>query len=177
MKNTPIYCRGRLFLVAGLSIGTAAILLVGGCSKAMAPSFRAVGVREIQQSNERSIIEFSIEASNPNKEPIPLRQIHYAVELDGVEVFRGVRSPEITLHTYSSQMFTLPAVIPMDALSGNGEVSYALLGSAQYIPPGRLAEVLFDAELKVPEVSMNLTGTINTGSSDDASSAPDAESE
>jgi len=150
-----------------LLLGAMTLVLGSGCSKAIAPTFRAVGVREISKSNDRSIIEFSIEAINPNKEPIPLRQIHYRVELDGVEVYSGVRSPETTLHTYSSSIFELPAVIPMGALAGKGEVSYALLGSVEYVPPGRLAEVLFDAELKVPEVSINLTGTINTGASKD----------
>ncbi len=146
---------GALMLSSGI--------VLSGCTKAQAPMFRAVGVREIERSNERSVIEFSIEAANPNKEPIPLRQVHYTVELDGVEVFSGVRSPEITLHMYSSHIFTLPAVLPVEAINSSGEVSYALTGTVQYIPPGRLAEVLFDAELKVPEANLELSGTIDMG--------------
>jgi len=145
-------------------------LLVGGCSKAIAPSFLAVGVRELEVSNERSIIEFTIEATNPNKEPIPLRQIRYRVEIDGVELYSGVRSPETTLNTFATQTFTLPAVLPASTMSGTGEVGYALIGSAQYIPPGRLAEVLFDAEVKVPEVEFALSGTINTTGKGDSAS-------
>lgn len=144
-----------------LGAGAIASMLLGGCSKALPPTFSAVGVREVESSNDRSVIEFMIEATNPNSEPIPLRQIHYTVELDGVEVFVGVRSPETTLHTYSSYVFKLPAVLPLGALSGTGEVGYSLMGTAQYIPPGRLSEVLFDAEVKVPEAAIDLSGTIN----------------
>lgn len=141
-------------------------LFIGGCNKAIPPIFHAVGVREVMQDNDRSVIEFSIEAINPNKEPIPLRNVKYTVELDGVEVFSGIRSPETTLHTYSTHTFILPAVLPLGALSGSGEVPYSLVGTVQYIPPGRLSEVLFDAELKVPEAILDLSGTINTGSGD-----------
>ena len=140
-----------------------ATVFLGGCNKALAPTFAAVGVREIEHNSDRSVIEFLVEATNPNKEPIPLRQITYTVMLDGVEVFSGVRSPETTLHTYSSHVFALPAVLPMGAIAGSGEVSYTLHGFAKYIPPGRLSEVLFDAEVKVPEAIIELSGTINTG--------------
>lgn len=138
--------------------------LLGGCSKALPPTFRAVGVREVGQENDRSVIEFLVEATNPNKEPIPMRQIAYRVELDGVEVFSGVRNPETTLHTYSSHVFVLPAVLPLGAMSDSSEINYAILGSALYIPPGRLAEVLFDAEVKVPEAIIELSGTIDLSS-------------
>jgi Late embryogenesis abundant protein len=144
-----------------LALGFTASL--GGCNKAIAPTFKAMGVREIEHENDRSVIEFSIEATNPNKEPIPLRRVYYAVELDGVEVYSGMRSPQTTLHTYSSHLFTLPAVIPGDLLSNAGEVEYRLIGRVEYIPPGRLSEVLFDAEMKVPEAPMDISGTINTG--------------
>jgi len=138
-------------------------LMLGGCSKALAPTFKAVGVRVIEEQEAGSVIEFSIEATNPNKEPLPMRQISYGVELDGVQVFSGVRSPEMTLHTYSSQVFRLPAVLPDGALDGKGVVSYTLDGVALYIPPGRLGEVLFDMKVKMPEAKLDLSGTIDTG--------------
>ncbi len=144
----------------------ASLLLVflGGCNKALAPSFQAVGVRETSNDGERSTIDFLIKASNPNPDPIPLRQVQYRVQLDGVQVFEGVRSPESTLHTYSSHEFALPAVLDLESLSGSGLIEYRLIGTVQYIPPGRLSEVLFDAEIKVPEAVLDLTGTIDTGS-------------
>ena len=138
-------------------------LWLGGCNKALAPSFTAVGVREVQNDGDRSVIEFLVKATNPNQEPIPLRQVHYTVELNGEQVFAGVRSPETTLHTYASHVFTLPAVLERSSFAGAGVVNYTLRGTVQYIPPGQLAEVLFDAKMKVPQATLKLSGTINTG--------------
>lgn len=132
-----------------------------GCSKAIAPSFEAVGVRELERDETRSVIEFIVRATNENGEPIPLRTVSYRVEIGDEVLFEGVRSPETTLHTYSSHEFVLPAVLPADRL--RGRIEYALVGSVQYIPPGRLSEVLFDAEITVPEAPLEITGTIDTG--------------
>jgi len=143
-----------------LSLVFASFLLVG-CNKALAPEFEALGVQEIDRSEDRSVIEFRVRASNPNGEPIPLRTVSYRVEINGEQVFEGVRSPETTLHTYSNSEFVLPAVVPLEYLSGT--IDYALLGSVQYIPPGRLSEVLFDAEILVPEALLELEGTIDAG--------------
>lgn len=143
--------------------GLGMLLCLGGCNKAVAPTFKAVGVREVQQDGDRSVIEFLIEATNPNRDPLPLRQVHYTVRLDDQDVFSGVRSPETTLHTYSSHVFELPAVLELGSFSGTGIVNYTIVGTVQYIPPGQLSEVLFDAEIKVPEAVLNLSGTINTG--------------
>jgi LEA14-like dessication related protein len=137
-------------------------LLLVGCNKALAPDFEAVGVQEIERVDGRSVIEFRVRATNPNAEPIPLRTVTYRVEINGEQVFDGVRSPETTLHTYSESEFVLPAVVPVEFLSGS--IDYALLGSVQYIPPGRLSEVLFDAEIRVPEAVLDLQGTIDAGS-------------
>ncbi len=144
-----------------LCLSLLAMLVLGGCNKAIAPSFEAVGVRELERDGTRAVIEFTVRATNPNAEPIPLRTVSYRVLIGDEVVFEGVRSPETTLHTYSSQDFVLPAVLSQEQL--HGSIEYALLGSVQYIPPGRLSEVLFDAEVKVPEAALDLRGSINAG--------------
>ena len=142
MMNTERLISNRAVLVSLMAMPA---MVMTACSNSLAPSFEAMGVR----------------ATNPNGDPIPLRRVSYRVQIDGVIVFEGVRSPETTLHTYSSHEFTLPAVLPSDRLVGS--VDYALLGSVQYIPAGRLSEVLFDAEIKVPEAPLDLRGSIDAG--------------
>ena len=147
---------------AMMMVPVLASMALVGCNAAQSPSFEAVGVQEVERSESRSVIEFRVRASNPNAEPIPLRDIRYRVEINGEQVFEGIRSPETTLHTYSDFEFVLPAVVPLEYLSGT--IDYALLGRVEYIPPGRLSEVLFDAELLVPEATLNIEGTIDAGS-------------
>jgi len=161
-QNTQRWYSSRTILFACFAFS---LIGLTGCNKSSAPTFSAVGVRQLEDDGNRTILQFSIEAKNPNKEPIPLKQITYRVEMNGVEVFRGVRSPETTLHTYSSHVFYLPAVLPVGTINQSGEIEYQLIGAAQYIPPGRLSEVLFDAKVKVPEAPINIVGTINTNSS------------
>jgi hypothetical protein len=158
MMNTERLISNRAVLVSLMAMPA---MVMTACSNSLAPSFEAMGVREIERDDARSVIEFTVRATNPNGDPIPLRRVSYRVQIDGVIVFEGVRSPETTLHTYSSHEFTLPAVLPSDRLVGS--VDYALLGSVQYIPAGRLSEVLFDAEIKVPEAPLDLRGSIDAG--------------
>lgn len=143
-----------------LSLSFVTMTLVG-CNKAISPSFEALGVEEIERGEDSSVLAFRVRATNPNNEPIPLRTVSYRVQINGEQVFEGIRSPETTLHTFSDSEFVLPAVIPSAYLQG--KIDYALLGSVQYIPPGRLSEVLFDADIKVPEAILDLEGTIDTG--------------
>ena len=133
-----------------------------GCNKAIAPSFQAVGVEEIERDSDRSVIAFTVRAMNPNADPIPLRTVSYQVQINGDTVFQGFRSPETTLHKFSDSEFVLPAVVPIEYL--NGSIDSARAGSVQYIPPGRLSEVLFDAEVSVPEAILDLEGAIAAGS-------------
>ncbi|MFK7883341.1 MAG: LEA type 2 family protein [Phycisphaerales bacterium] len=148
-----------------LSILSAVLLLAPvGCAKNYAaPTFDAVGVQESVQTDGLSILTFDIEATNPNREPMALGQATYTLSLDGTDVFTGVRSPESTLHTFSSHTFSLPAVIPADLISSTGEIPYRLRGTVIYKNPGALADVLFDAEVIVPEATLDLDGTINLG--------------
>lgn len=159
VMNTTRMLTGRAPL---FTLTLLVMLTLFGCNKAIAPSFEAVAVRELERDETRSVIEFVVRATNENADPIPLRTVSYRVQIGDEVLFEGIRSPETTLHTYSSQEFVLPAVLPIDRLQGS--IEYALLGSVQYIPPGRLSEVLFDAEITVPEAPMEITGTIDAGS-------------
>src|SRR5690606_20309534 len=95
---------------------TAALLpgALAGCSSYQPPVFEAVGVRETERTPEHAVIVFTVRATNPNREPMPLRRADYEVFLAGEPVFTGVRSPETTVNTYGTHEFDLPAVVPAE---------------------------------------------------------------
>ncbi len=147
-------------------IVTTALATVGtltGCSNYQPPRFEAMGVREIERGPDHTVVSFTIQATNPNREPMPLGQTTYSVWIGGQELFSGVQSPEATVHTYATHLFELPAVLPASALSGAGELPYEIRGKVIYQQPGALADVLFDAQLVVPEANLDLAGTVKTG--------------
>ncbi len=132
-----------------------------GCSSVSAPRFETLGVREVEQTDTRAVYAFKVKATNPNKEPIPLKEISYSVSLGEGFTFSGVRSPETTLHTYGEHIFELPAVFEIPPSNRTGLLDYRLNGSAKYLKPGKLAEVMFESKLSVPKAPFTLRGQLN----------------
>lgn len=137
--------------------------VVAGCSAYRPPTFEAVGVREVERTDDLAVLVFTVRATNPNREPMPLNRASYTVRLGDETVFSGVRSPESTLNTFDSNTFELPAVIPAALSDRRGEMPYSISGHVVYRRPGALADVLFDANITVPEARLNLSGTVNLG--------------
>ena len=152
-------------LLTTLLLGT---ILSTGCSNIKDPRFETMGVRLVEQTDTRTVYAFSIKATNPNKESIPLKEVSYTVKLDSKHSFSGVRSPETTLHTYGSHTFELPAVFEVSTDQLSGIVDYKITGSVKYLRPGKFNEVLFDTKVKVPKAGFTLRGKVNV---DDPSAA------
>ncbi len=151
-KTVQTTLAGILFLSTLASIG---------CSSIRSPRFETLGVREVEQTDSRTVYAFVVKATNPNKEPIPLREVAYTVTLDGNHSFSGVRSPETTLHTYGNHTFELPAVFEFGPGEVSGIIDYTLNGTAKYLKPGKLAEVMFDSKVSVPKAGFHLRGQVD----------------
>ncbi len=151
-KTVQTTLAGILFLSMLASIG---------CSNIRSPRFETLGVREVEQTESRTVYAFVVKATNPNKEPIPLREVAYTVTLDGNHSFSGVRSPETTLHTYGNHTFALPAVSEFGPGEVTGIIDYTLNGTAKYLKPGKLAEVMFDSKVSVPKAGFHLRGQVD----------------
>lgn len=145
-----------------LSVVGMGVVGLGGCASYRAPTFEAVGVREVERTDEHAVLVFTLRATNPNREPMPLGRASYTVTLGESAVFSGVRSPESTIDTYASTTFELPAVLPAGT-TAQGELPYEIRGSVIYRRPGAFADVLFDANLTVPEADLDLRGTVDLG--------------
>lgn len=153
MPRAPIPVR---FLSAGLLLPIA----LAGCSSYQAPSFEAVSVREAERTDTHAVLIFEVRATNPNREPMPLGKATYTLRFDDTVVFEGVRSPESTVDTYASNSFELPAVVPAGLIATEGRIGYTLDGQVVYRRPGAFADVLFDAQITVPEAPLSIRGVI-----------------
>lgn len=164
---------GRSVRTLGLGALLGSVLVAGlaGCSTIKDPTFNVVGVSEGERTGEALVLNFTIQADNPNAEPLPLKEASYALTLNDVEVFSGQRDAQVTLRRYGSHTFTLPAVVPADRFdlasfdagaSAEG-VRYDLTGTVQYLAPGALAEVLFDTGVRRPKAGVDERGTIDLG--------------
>ena len=145
------------------------IVLIGtltGCSAVRAPGFSVVAVRETERTDRAVVLGFTIEAVNPNDVALPLRRASYTLTLDGERVFSGSRIARATVPRYGRQRFELPAVVPADRIDPTrfdrpGDMPYTLDGTVQYQRPGRLAEFLFDINLRRPKAPLHLRGTLD----------------
>jgi hypothetical protein len=147
--------RSTFMLVPAL---LAATLAMAGCSS-VAPPRLTVGTASLERSEAGGVLQIQVKAENPNKEPIPLREFHYTVEVDGAKVFKGVRSAESTLRRFGERTVTLPVAIV--ALPADRAVSnFRIFGELTYREPGALAETLLDVELIEPSVGFSGQGSI-----------------
>lgn len=120
-----------------------------------------LGVREVERTDTRTVYSFRMQATNPNKEPIPLREVSYSVTLDNQYTFTGVRSPETTLHIYGQHEFEIPAVFELGSNQITGIIDYTLIGSTKYLKPGKFNEVLYDSKISVPKSEFTFKGKID----------------
>ncbi|MBC7835391.1 MAG: LEA type 2 family protein [Phycisphaerales bacterium] len=152
-------CIRRLF-AASFALGA---LALGGCSGYSSPRFSVASAEVVERTETGVVVLLTIDATNENDVPLPLREIEYEMDVGGRRVFSGVRSPEATLRSNGVQQFTIPAAIAIEPGRGlpTGVGEFRLSGSVTYLTPGALAETLFDAGVRQPEASFSDTGTVD----------------
>jgi hypothetical protein len=151
---------------AGLMIGVICGATGAGCSTYDDPTLSVAAAQVTERSPEGIVISFTVDASNPNPDALPLRGATYSLEIEGRTVFSATRSAEATLRRLGTQRIVLPAAIPASTMAGlanSGLVTYRLSGTLQYITPGALAELLFDTGVRQPDVSFSQTGQLDLG--------------
>ena len=146
----------------------AIVVTAVGCSSAVPPRFSVVSVAERERTDEAVVLDFTIGAENRNEEALPLERATYSLSLDGRRVFEGQRLARVTVPRFGEQRLVLPVVVPADAVplsrfDATGEMRYELDGEIEYQTPGRLAEFLFDVNLRRPTAPLGLRGVLETG--------------
>ncbi len=148
--------------------GAAALLLVEilmiGCAHTTPPTIELAGANVASSSSEATIVNFQIKLTNPGDEQLPLRELNYAVSLDGQNVATLRRSAESTMPQHGIIMLNIPAVIPHNALgvsSITGDHTCMLTGNLTYIAPGAIAEVMLDTGVRIPAAPFSFTSELN----------------
>lgn len=129
-----------------------------GCGSVQRPDV-SVGRVSIENTPDGDVLMIEITAENPNKEPLPLREVHYFVSLGGEPAFECIRSAQSTLRSFGSHTIKLPV-----ALSKNyvqlGDCEYSITGQVSYREPGAFAQTLLDADIIDPAVDFAGSGTL-----------------
>lgn len=148
--------RARLLRTAGPRLVLAGACALGGCGAYHDPSLAVTGVSVRERTADAIVLEFTLQAENPNEVPLPLKEFSYTVSIDGAATFTGVRSPEATLRRFGTQEVKVPAVItaPAGGSLPSGSVWCRLSGTLAYNTPGELAQVLFEADVRRPTVGL-----------------------
>jgi len=155
------YRRARL-LLRSVTLGACAVFLTA-CTSTQPPRLSVSNVT-ISEENERAmVLLFALEGENPNNYPVPLGEVRYRLELEGREVFRGVRSAQVTLPRDSRQSIGLPAAFEFArvGLPLDGPTSYRFTGEVLYRPDGIFPGVLFDSDVHRPSASFSTSGTLD----------------
>ncbi|MFG0275152.1 MAG: LEA type 2 family protein [Phycisphaerales bacterium] len=121
-------------------------LALPGCVGGAPPTFSLERVVRTETAPTAATIDFIFEGANPTRNAYPLREVAYSVRIDGQTVFEGVRSAQVTLPPNDARRFRIPAPIPYDAVGrlAGRTVEYQVSGSVAYLPPGPIAEILYD---------------------------------
>ncbi len=137
-----------------------------GCTAYRAPEIRLTGVFPTEVTDEATALRFMLDVTNPNDEPIELREVRYSLAVNGERVFLGRRAVGTTLHGGATTRIELPAVVP-DAVAGflanarPDEVDYRLAGEMIYVTPGELAEILLDTGVRRPVARFDQSGRLS----------------
>ncbi|MBL8999726.1 MAG: LEA type 2 family protein [Phycisphaerae bacterium] len=126
-----------------------AVLVAGGlwgCTSTQPPTISVLEARVADRTEQGVVIEFLIEADNPNDAALPLRKVDYTVSIAGDRVFAGTRSPEATIRRFGRQRFTFPASFAAGPGVIAGEVEYEVSGEVKYVVAGAITQTLLDEE-------------------------------
>lgn len=136
------------------------IVPLAACQGDAPPRFELVAARAVQTTDRGMLIELDLTGENPSDREIRLREARYSVQIDGANVFRSARSPEVALGPYGRVTMTLPVAIQQAEWTGVSPV-VGIRGQMLYLDPGPLAEVLYDARLRRPTAPLRGSVTLS----------------
>lgn len=117
------------------------LLLLSACSSLRnnieSPTVSLAGIEPLQMTLFEQQYRLKLRIQNPNDFDIPLKAMHYALDLNGSKFANGVSRSRVTIPAYDSALvevdvissvFSLFGQIKKLALQANGELEYRLSG-------------------------------------------------
>jgi len=142
------------------AILTLALALLPACTGASALRIEVEDATFARTDGDADMLTFRLRATNPGDKPLPMREIRYDFTLDGQRIVNARRVAMATVRPYESVLVDLPVPIPSGA-AAPGQRNYTLTGSANFIKPGALSELLYDTSVYRPSVAFTDAGTID----------------
>lgn len=136
-------------------------LMLPACAGTTPPTLRIADASVRERSGEAAVVVFTLEASNPNAEALPLTRVEYELSIDGRVMARGLRSAEATIRRSGQSRIALPVSIPLAAAQQTGAIPYRLEGRVGYRPFNATSRMLVDAGLRFPSAGFDDEGTID----------------
>ncbi len=142
------------------------IALLPGCTGYKDPLVTVKSVHLTDMTEEAAQATFTLELTNPNDEPLELRDFSYTVAAEGRTIFQGRRAAQAVLNRKGTRELSLPAPLLFDALgftaaSHPAQINCTITGSLEYLAPGSIAELLFDAGVSTPDIAFSGGGTVD----------------
>ena len=157
MSLPPRWSPRLLLLTAAL----APVWLGCGCSQYRPPAITIGPAAVVERTDEAIALGVELDLTNPNDEPLELREFNYAVSIQGKTVYTGRRAAEATLSAKGTKRLTLPVVVPVaqvPATAPDGGIPWSISGNLLYVTPGEIAELLLDTGVRKPKVSFSGKG-------------------
>jgi len=145
----------------GLSAGLCAAL--AACSLTKAPGVEVSDVSLGNVTDEGYELQFELTLSNPNLEPLELHETEYRLSVGGAPVYDGRWSAEASVKAEGAKTITIPAVVPFDRAGEDtvpDRIDYSINGTMWYMTTDRIAEILFDANIRRPSVGYGTSGEL-----------------
>jgi hypothetical protein len=131
-----------------------AALLLAACSRYRTPVAEVGRVVLGERGDEAIAARVELSVLNENDEALPVYAVEYQVDVDGA-LYDGLWWPGVSLQAGGTTIVPLPAVLPLEAASGEG--LYTVRGRLRYQKPGEFQRTLHVAG--VPRPSVRVTGS------------------
>lgn len=146
--------------MVGLAAAASMVGSLGGCFADTSPMAQIVGAVVKERTEQGVVIDVTIQGANHTNKDLKLSRVDYWMDLDGVRVFEGTRSPQTTFSALGVQTFDVPVAAPIELIPDEPQAQYRVGATIMYLVPGPLAKAFFDLGIHRPSVNIQGSGEI-----------------